>query len=404
MNKKTANKYAGLKKIVNKVRLKKLEIRSLNEIGGSFVVESTNQENISVSPKYLDSIPHVSKYPVSDIKIFKLQNVFCNINSSSYILKNKDVVYMEEFPYIDRCKANYASGFIHSHNNDFAYIKRFNRKKIHKYKNVFFLGGNGSFNFYHWMIEILPKLLLINNSHIDKYDIDTIVVNDRVKENHNYMWLLESCLSHLDKVNIVYVNQRDNIFVKNIFFMNTFNQTVYNFRDYNYKYSVSTIYNMESLKYLEKKLNIKIVDDKSNFYKKVFILRDEETVSKFNKRSYNQREVFDFFQKKGFVGISFGKLTLTEQARIFKNADFIVGPSGASWSNLIFAKSGAKAISWLPKQLKFFDTYSSLAYLHNVDMCFIEYETIDSSLHGPYNLPLENVVRTYEKMCLKTQV
>lgn len=398
MNKKTANNYAGLKKIVNKVRLKRLEIRSLNEISDSFVVESTNQENVSVSPKYMDSIPHVSKYPVADIKIFKLHNVICNINSSSYIMKNKDIVYMEEFPYIDRNKASYASGFIYSHNHNFAYIKRFNSKKIQKYENVFFLGGNGSFNFYHWMIEIVPKLLLINNDYMDKYNIDTIVVNECVKNNDNYLWLLERCLSHLKNINIVYINQLDNFFVKNLFFMNAFNQTVFNFKDMNDKNTLSTIYNNKYLYALEKRLTTNSIDNELKIYKNIFILRDEKTVNEFNKRTYNESEVFELFQKKGFVGLYLGSLTLIEQAHIFRNADFIVGPSGAGWSNLIFSKSHTKAISWLPEILASFDAYSTLAYLKEVEMKFVKYKTIDNDIHSQYSLNIEELNKLYLSM------
>lgn len=398
MNKKTANKYASLKKIVNKVRLKKLEIRSLNEISDSFVVERTNQENVSVSPNYMDSIPHVSKYPVVDIKIFKLQNVFCNINSSSYITKNKDIVYMEEFPYIDRSKANYASGFISSHDHDFAYIKRFNSKKVQKYENLFFLGGNGSFNFYHWMIEIVPKLLLINNDYMDKYNIDTIVVNECVKNNDNYLWLLEKCLSHLKNINIVYVSQLDNFFVKKLFFINTFNQTVFNFKDTNDKNTLSTIYNNKYLYSLEKRLTTSSMDNELKVYKNILILRDEKTVNEFNKRTYNESEVFEFFQKKGFEGLYLGSLTLIEQAYIFRNADFIVGPSGAGWSNLIFCKDGTKAISWLPESIASFDTYSTLAYLRKVKMKFLKYKTTEDSIHSQYSLDTGELNILYDSM------
>ena len=398
MNKKTANKYAGLKKIVNKVRLKRLEIRSLNEISDSFVVERSDQENISVSPKYMDFIPQVSKYPVVDIKVFKLQNVFCNINSSSYITKNKDIVYIEEFPYIDRNKANYASGFISSHDHNFAYIKRFSSKKIQEYENVFFLGGNGSFNFYHWMIEIVPKLLLINNDFIDKYNIAAIVVNECVKKNDNYFWLLEKCLSHLKNINIIYINQLDTFFVKNLFFMNSFNQTVFNFKGTNYKNSLSTIYNNKYLYSLEKKLSSNSINYGLKVYKNIFILRDENTVSKFNKRTYNQSEVFELFQEKGFIGLYLADLTLMEQAHIFRNADFIVGPSGAAWANLIFSKSHAKAISWLPEALEFFDAYSTLAYLKEVEMRFIKYKTIDNKVHSQYSIDIEELNKLYLSM------
>ena len=398
MNKKTANKYAILKKVVNKLRLKRLEIRSINEIGDSFVIESTNQENISVSPKYMDSIPHISKYPVVDIKIFNLQNVFCNINSSSYITKNKDIVYMEEFPYIDRSKANYASGFIHNHDNESAYIKRFNRKKISEYRNVFFLGGNGSFNFYHWMIEIAPKLLLLNNHHIDQYQIDTIAVNDCIKNNKNYMLLLQECLSHLKKVNIVYINQEDIFFANNLYFMNTFNQTIYNFKENNYNHTFSTIYNNKALDFLESRLNSNNISNTYKVHRNIFILRDEKAVSEFNKRSYNQDEVFGLFEKKGFVGLYFGDLSIAEQAYFFKNADFIIGPSGAAWSNLIFCEKGTKAISWLPESITRFDVYSTLAYLREVEMNFLSYETIEDSIHSHYLIDTEELNRLYSSM------
>lgn len=390
-----------MKVIRFKLRHKQLKKLSLENLSYYIVLEKNTKECASVSPNYKNQDQCKLNYPIVDINLYKLENVFCNINSASFVTEDIKSIYIEEFPYINCEQANYKSGFLIKHDSNFAYVKNIKKDKVRKIKSAFFLGGNGSFNFYHWMIEIIPKLLYLNNELLIDNDIDTIVVDSCVKEVTNYKWLLDKCMSHLSNINITYVSSNEVLYIENLFFLNTFNQTVFNLNTIKNYYDIHTIYNSSSLKKLCSRLLEFTEENKTPYYSKVFLLRDEATVSKYNRRSYNQDEIFSFFQQEGFIGIHPDKLTLSEQMSLFKDADFVVGASGAAWSNMIFAKNMTMAISWIPKQYKFFDTYSTLAYLNGVDMRFLEYKTVDEYAHGPYNINVSDIANIYYEMIAK---
>jgi len=390
-----------IKVIRFKLRHKRLKKLSLENLSHYLVLERNTEECTSVSPCYKNKDQCKLNYPIVDINLYKLNNVFCNINSASFVTEDMENIYVEEFPYINCEQANYKSGFLIKHDSHFAYVKNIKKHKTRRVGRAFFLGGNGSFNFYHWMIEIIPKLLYLDDQLLIDNNIDTILVDSCVKEVFNYKWLLDTCMSHLSNIDITYVSSDEVLCVEKLFFLNTFNQTVFNLNVIKNHYDIHTIYNSSSLKKLCSRLLNFTEESNTYHYSKVFLLRDETTVSKYNKRSYNQDEIFTFFQQEGFVGIYPDKLSLSEQINLFKDADFIVGPSGASWSNLIFSKKSAMAISWLPKQYKFFDTYSTLAFLNEVDIRFLGYKTVDEYAHGPYNINVNDIANIYSEMLAK---
>ncbi|EKU54480.1 PF04577 domain protein [Acinetobacter sp. WC-323] len=86
-----------------------------------------------------------------------------------------------------------------------------------------------------------------------------------------------------------------------------------------------------------------------------------------------------------------------EQVAIFNNAEFIVGPSGAAWSNIIFCSSGCKAISWLPNHLAKFSIFSTLATLNDCDLKFITTSSDNpNDIHSSYYLDLEEIKKLYK--------
>ena len=89
-------------------------------------------------------------------------------------------------------------------------------------------------------------------------------------------------------------------------------------------------------------------------------------------------------------------LTPTHIVYFFQNAEIIIGPSGAFWSNLIFCQAGTKAISWLPEKISSFSTYSTLAKYFGVKKKFLVAKSLNKNMHGEYTVNLENIRKLYE--------
>ena len=84
-----------------------------------------------------------------------------------------------------------------------------------------------------------------------------------------------------------------------------------------------------------------------NVSKKIFIDRSD---SKFNHcQLINNQEIINYLEAKGFECFQVSKLHFFEQIYLFNNADIIIGPHGAAFTNIIFSKPGMKLIELIPK-------------------------------------------------------
>jgi capsular polysaccharide biosynthesis protein len=90
------------------------------------------------------------------------------------------------------------------------------------------------------------------------------------------------------------------------------------------------------------------------------------------RRSYNEEELCEIARRYGVEPVRPEKLTLSEQAALFRSSELIVGASGAAWTNMIFCGEGGAALSWLPANSAGVSSYSTLAGCMNRDMYFLE--------------------------------
>ena len=135
--------------------------------------------------------------------------------------------------------------------------------------------------------------------------------------------------------------------------------------DYSQNDKLILNYSNQFQKYYEsKKLKFDL-----NFYKKVFLAR------KNSQRSYNQNELIEIVKKYEFNIIYTDELNLLEQISLFSNSKYIVGPTGAAWTWLIFSpKNKLKCLIWLPEYLNNACNFSNLANILNHDLRFIKIE------------------------------
>ena len=86
-----------------------------------------------------------------------------------------------------------------------------------------------------------------------------------------------------------------------------------------------------------------------------------------NRRLKNEEAVFSFLAERGFERTRMDGLSVSEQARLFANAEAVVGVHGAALSNLLFATPGTKVVEIFPPgvvEVSYFAaaTHSALGY------------------------------------------
>lgn len=197
--------------------------------------------------------------------------------------------------------------------------------------------GNYSNCYYHWMCDIIPKLKLVSDFHIQydnicvpktlsKFQAETLsfFFNSNVK----FVYADES-LMECEKIVIPFFETLV-VFGKN--------QKSYQ----NYPWAI---------KFLEKYVpdsSEKISEEKI----KIFISRSKATKRKLT----NEDEVLAILKDFGFTKIFLEDLSVQSQKRMFANSSHIIAVHGAGLTNLVFCKEKTKVIEIFPRSA-FFEKY-----------------------------------------------
>jgi len=209
------------------------------------------------------------------------------------------------------------------------------------------LVANASFNYFHFNLESLSKLCLINE--IEEYNKVPILVDERCLR-------IESFKDELDMLNlhgreIVYLKQGYCYNVKKLIYLSDLIISPMNFKkDVLIRYD-DYIINEVAVNQLHDKLSIN-----SNISRKLFISRKNCGLIRLT----NHNKIEQIFKAYGYEVIYPEEMSFQDQLKTFSEAEFIAGASGAGFTNILFANKNAKIICILPKQIKL-TCYSNIA-------------------------------------------
>jgi len=335
-------------------------------------------------PKYFQQLETFSEeIIIPPIIAYSFNQANININSSSFVYNNSIII--ERFPYIDPQCSNYSSGFLLKHNTNKGLISK--NISLITIPCGIFLGGNGAWNYYHWIIEILPKLQFLT---------------DLSKEYGHYpLFFSEDVLNipsfheSLKVFNLpnefIFLRKSHSYIVDKIIYISTPNQLVFNIKNHITWQASFCFTRSESIQYLKDNLLLipqtsSMQEEKSD--RKLFLARRN------NRRSYNQNEVYNILSKVGFIEIYMEDYSFQEQIQLFSKAQYIIGPTGAAWTNLIFCKSTVKCLCWMPEKIYNFSAFSNLAKICNIDLEYISYkvDVEHDALHSAeYTINIQNI-------------
>ena len=110
-------------------------------------------------------------------------------------------------------------------------------------------------------------------------------------------------------------------------------------------------------------------------------------------RPYNDTEAKEALASRGFVVVDPGSLDFSGQVELFANAEFLVGPSGAAWANLLFASQGTKALYWTPSYFAGTQTWASLGALSGAAVHEHTYsQAFGAFKYGSYELDVPDLL------------
>jgi len=338
----------------------------------------TKRKAISIGPKY-------TELNINSISEIELKEVFFHIFTDSQISATSSSVYANENILIERLgrkeeiKFNYSSGQIKIHGESHALVDVKNPSNI---EYGIFLGGNGACNYYHWLIEIVPKFEYLNELP-QSYNTFPLLIPDCVQSIPSFAEILKLVSNGRQ---VIYLDPMDIYRVHTLVYIDTPNNLPFNLVGINRFKTSDFLFRKESLEFVRRVFLEEVNNQTGNnntYFNKIFLARDSEN----GKRKYNQNEVQAKLEQLGFESIFMDKLDFKDQVRIVNNADWIVGPTGAAWANIVFAKKGAKCLCWMAEQYGEFSAFSNIAANIGVDL---EYLTVNTPVHNTRHLYKKN--------------
>ncbi|MDP3444046.1 MAG: glycosyltransferase family 61 protein, partial [Ignavibacteria bacterium] len=182
------------------------------------------------------------------------------------------------------------------------------------------LPGLGASNYYHWMVDILPKLKMLQDAHVE-YDWLYVTVDPKLPFEKRTLELLG-----VDFNKVINSIEHPNIEADLLIAPSFPSAPLYSPR--------------WVIDYLRSEMFSRVRPATINLSKKVFISRNKSNYRQIS----NEEDLFNRLKDIGFQRYYLEDLSVDDQIQLFAHADQIVAPHGAGLANLIFCKPGTAVV------------------------------------------------------------
>jgi len=193
---------------------------------------------------------------------------------------------------------------------------------------VFVIGARGAHNFYHWMLDIAPKLCVLLKAGYKFSPTDRFIVPFA---NADFTWQIMALFGLAREQ--VYESEKQHTYI-------SADELIVPFVDNKMGLTmgrwVPAILRNHFLQHTEATSEV--------VGRRLFITR--ESGASDGRQIVNQNELLKMLQQNGFTCVQPEKLTVVEQAGLFANADTIVAAHGAALANIVFCKPGTEIVEF----------------------------------------------------------
>lgn len=218
--------------------------------------------------------------------------------------------------------------------------------KPRKYKGSVFslLAGGGAVTYYyHWLFDAMPKFFLLQRAGLfEKMDY-FLVPNNALPFQKELLRLFG-----------VPQNKIINALVENHIEADTLYVASY--------VRLGELQPKWACDFLRRSLVKESAPTKN---RRIYVSRKDALV---NRQIYNEDELIDVLKSYGFEIVLLAKMSVAEQAKLFNEAEIVVGAHGAGFSNLVFCQPGTKVLEFFP------ENYVRHSYYDICNRCELEYD------------------------------
>lgn len=227
---------------------------------------------------------------------------------------------------------------------------------------------NFSFNYYHYVFECLPKLLLLEKSDIPS--TVPILVDASIRDTPQFLTYLKNLNGERP---IIWVEKRERIFVERLYLLSPVDIVPPELKDIFQCHPVDNLFDMNYIKQIRTRMmDFSSLSAETDAPRKIFISRKNQTA-----RTYNEKEIFTVVQKYGFTAIAPETMTITEQIHAFSSADWIVAASGAALTNIIYCHPGCRILVLSNLNINI-SIFTSIAEALGIKMMYMAGDALDT--------------------------
>jgi len=224
-------------------------------------------------------------------------------------------------------------------------------------------------NYYHWLLDLLPRILLLKHATQNFSNYDTLLLNgSRANYERETLAALE-----VPPEKIRFVDSRDRFQIASAVFPSL---------DIN----VVAPWKIRGLREL-------FSSDKPNQHRRLYLSRARAPV----RRIANEKEISEALRRHDFEILEAQTLSFREQADLFAGASVVVAPHGAALANTVFCQPGTRVVE-ISTRAGYRDWYWRLAAVAGLSYEVLEAQPARSS-SGP-NENADMIVSRERLACL----
>jgi hypothetical protein len=211
-------------------------------------------------------------------------------------------------------------------------------------------------NYYHWLLDLVPRVLLLKHAAQNFSNYDTLLVNG---SRANYEREILGALG-VPPEKTRYVDSRERFQIASAVFPSLDINVIAPWK----------VHRLRDLPF----------SGKPNQHRRLYLSRARAAV----RRIANENEISEMLRHRNFEIIEAENLSWREQADLFAGASVIVAPHGAALANIVFCQPGTRIveISTRPGYRDWFWQLAAVAGL--------SYEVLEAQRSGSFSGPSEN--------------
>lgn len=178
-------------------------------------------------------------------------------------------------------------------------------------------------NYHHWTMDLLPRAGLVQRAGYRFSDFDHVLIKHR-----GHPFQLEALKRlNIDPAKVIQADDRLHVQAEQL--------VVPSIRHDNMKVNAG---DMEFVRrfYLPEE------PARHTAFRRLYVSRRDAAF----RRVTNEDELMPVLKEHGFEEVSMSKMTVAEQAKIFSEAEFLIGPNGSALANMVFANSACQVVEF----------------------------------------------------------